>query len=142
MNAYDKAIQLLKIRAHHSGELERKLLMRKFSRGEVDETIKRLVQERLLDNSQFAENFLHNLIKYKNFGFYMFKAKLMQRGMSGSEAEALLKENLPLEVEKEIVLRVVERNKNLDKLKLAQKLSSRGFRSEIIRAVSSFTDIE
>lgn len=142
MNAYDKAISLLKIRAHHSGELQRKLLMRKFSREQVDETIKRLIEERLLDNSQFAENLLHNLIKYKNFGFYMLKAKLMQRGLEGSEAENLLKDYLSLEQEKEIALRVLERNKSLDKLKLAQKLSARGFRSEIIRAVSSVADAE
>jgi len=131
MNAYDKAIQLLKIRAHHSGELERKLLMRKFSRGEVDETIKRLVQERLLDNSQFAENFLHNLIKYKNFGFYMFKAKLMQRGLAGNEAEVLLREHLSLELEQSIAEKIKDRE--TDRMKLAQKLQRKGFRTEVIQ---------
>ena len=111
-------------------------MMRKFSREEIKETINRLIEEKLLDNSQFAQMFLDNLIKYKNFGFYMLKAKLMQRGVAGSEAESLLKETLSFEQELETAQRFAERNQGVDKLKLAQKLSSRGFRSEVIRRVS------
>lgn len=143
MNAYEKALKFLKIRPHHSAELERKLLMRKYSREQIKEALDRLAGERLLDNGQFLENFLDNLIRYKNFGFYMLKAKLMQRGASSGEAESMLKEKLPLEAEVEICKRVVERYKDLERIKLAQKLSSRGFRTEVITRLTStsFQDV-
>jgi SOS response regulatory protein OraA/RecX len=137
MNAYEKAIQLLKIRPHHSAELGRKLLLRKFSEEAVNEALNRLAQENLLNDNQFLETFLDNLIRYKNFGFFMLKAKLIQRGASGTEAEAMLRENFPLETEIQTGQRIVERYKSLDRLKLAQKLSSRGFRTEAIRQLTT-----
>lgn len=137
MNAYEKAIQLLKIRPHHSAELGRKLSLRKFSPEAVKEALNRLAQENLLNDSQFLETLLDNLIRYKNFGFFMLKAKLMQRGASSGEAEAMLRENYPLEAEIKTGQRLIERYKSLDRMKLVQKLSSRGFRTEAIRQLSS-----
>lgn len=135
MNIEEKAKSLLKIRLHHSVELARKLKMRGFDREETIALIDQLKGEGLLNDEQFAQNYLDELLRTKTFGFYGLKAKLMQRGIAGNDAEALLKANLSLEQEKEIALRVVERNKNVEKIKLAQKLSRKGFRSEVIREV-------
>lgn len=135
MNIEEKAHSLLKIRLHHSKELEKKLLMRGFDRKETTALIDQLKTEGLLNDEQFAQLYLDSLIRNKTFGFYGLKAKLMQRGIAGNNAEALLKANLSLEQEKEIALRVVERNKNVEKIKLAQKLSRKGFRSEVIAQV-------
>jgi len=146
---YEKAIKLIKIRPHHSEELVRKLLMRHFDRELVVEVIQKLQEEKLLDNQQFAQMYLDELIRNKTFGFYGLKAKLMTRGIASNEAEKLLKENLSIEKETELAQRVVaaserraspildgrEREKNIDKLKLSQKLSRKGFRSEVIREV-------
>ncbi|MEJ0021928.1 MAG: regulatory protein RecX [Candidatus Doudnabacteria bacterium] len=135
MNIEEKAKSLLKIRPHHSEELAKKLLMRGFDREQVNAVIAKLTDEKLIDNQQFAQNYLDSLIRYKSFGFYGLKAKLMQRGIDGKDAEALLKENLPIETEKEIALKAVEKSQEKDKAKLAQKLSRKGFRSEVIREV-------
>ena len=135
MNAYEKAVSLIKIRPHFSGEITRKLSLRGFAKLDVDEVINRLTSEGLINDEQFAQIFLDNLIKYKTFGFYGLKAKLMQRGIPGSDAENLLKINLSLEAEKEIALRLVERAGEMEKNKLSQKLSRKGFRSEVIRTV-------
>jgi regulatory protein len=132
---YDKAIELLKIRPHHSFELTKKLLMRGFDREEVASVIQKLQEENLIDNAQFAQAYLDELIRNKSFGFYGLKAKLMSRGIASNEAEQLLKENLSLEKEKEIALQVVERTGDLDKVKLAQKLQRKGFRGDVIREV-------
>ncbi len=133
MNTYDKAVSLIKIRPHYSAELAKKLTLRGFNRGDVEEVINQLFEQGLLNDEQFAKNYLDELIKYKTFGFYGLKAKLMQRGILANDAEKLLKENLSLEAEKQIALRVVERAGDIDKVKLMQKLSRKGFRSEVIR---------
>ncbi|MBI3952399.1 MAG: RecX family transcriptional regulator [Candidatus Doudnabacteria bacterium] len=134
MNIYEKALSLLKIRPHHSAELTKKLLLRRFKKSEVEAVIGKLTQQKLLDNDQYAQTYLDNLIKYKTLGFYGLKAKLMQRGVAGQEAENLLKANFPPEKEREVALRLVERSGKMGKLKLAQKLARKGFRSEIIRS--------
>ena len=132
MNIEEKAKSLLKIRPHHSEELRRKLLMRGFKREEIASVIDKLTEEGLIDNDQFAQVFLDNLVKYKSFGFYGLKAKLMQRGLPSSEAETLLKEKLSLDEELAIARKVLEKSRETDRTKLAQKLSRKGFRSEII----------
>lgn len=134
MNVYDKAVSLLKIRPHYSAELARKLQLRGFKREETTEVINRLVENGLLNDAQFVEVFLANLIRFKTFGFYGLKVKLMQRGLAGNEAEVLLKEKLSIETEKQIAQRLVEREGKLDRVKLAQKLQRKGFRNEIINS--------
>ena len=132
MNAYEKATSLIKIRPHFSGELAKKLSLRGFSKLDIEKVINQLTEEGLLDDSQFAQIYLDNLIKYKTFGFYGLKAKLMQRGIANSDAEVLLKEKLSMKDEKKIAERFLEKEKKPNKLKLAQKLSRKGFRTEII----------
>ena len=132
---YDKAVKLLKIRPHHSEELRRKLLLRRFDREDIDQTIEKLTEENLLNNDQFAQIYLDSLLRFKTFGFYGLKSKLMKRGLASNEAEKLLKETLSLELEQEIAQRVVEKDRDKDKIKLAQKLSRKGFRSEVIRSL-------
>ncbi|MBX4191514.1 MAG: recombination regulator RecX [Candidatus Doudnabacteria bacterium] len=134
-SAYDKAVKLLKIRPHHSEELTKKLLMRGFDREEISAVIQKLQEENLLDNVGFAQMYLDELLRNKTFGFYMLKAKLMQKGINSQDAENLLKENLSIESETEMALRIFEREKDLDKMKLAQKLQRKGFRSEVIRSI-------
>jgi len=132
---YDKALKLLKIRPHHSEELTKKLLMRGFSREQIQETIQKLQEENLLDNRQFAQMYLDELLRTKTFGFYGLKAKLMQRGIPGHEAEDLLKENLSAEEETNIAQKLINRERDYDKIKFAQKLQRKGFRSDVIRKV-------
>lgn len=135
MDAYEKAKSLIKIRPHHSEELIKKLLMRGFDRERINSAIQKLIEEQLIDNEQFAQVYLDSLIRYKTFGFYGLKAKLMQRGIPNRDAEVLLKEKLPIEKEKEIALKVAEKLQEKDKIKLAQKLSRKGFRSEVIQQI-------
>jgi regulatory protein len=129
---YEKAIKLLKIRPHHSAELTKKLLMRGFSRDQIDDVIKKLQEENLIDNDRFAQMYLDELLRNKTFGFYGLKAKLMTRGIDSQKAETLLKENLSVEDELKIAQKVAERSKDLDKNKLAQRLQRKGFRNEVI----------
>ena len=145
MKIYEKALSLLKIRPHHSQELARKLALRGFDQEAIFEVLVQLTDEGMLNDEQYAQAYLESLIGYsagggsasggKTFGFYGLKAKLMQRGIEGNEAEALLKENLPFEKERELALRILDKSSGLPKAKLAQRLSAKGFKSDVIRSV-------
>ena len=130
---YEKAIKLLKIRPHHSVELTKKLVMRGFDRTEVSSIIQKLQDENLINNDQFAQNYLEELLRNKTIGFYGIKSKLMQRGISSNEADNLLKENFTVELELEKAEKLRERERNFDKMKFAAKLQRKGFRNEVIR---------
>jgi regulatory protein len=132
---YDRAVVLLKIRPHTSAEITRKLILKGFNATSVREVTDELMQQGLINDQQFAENFLENLIKFKTFGFYGLKAKLMQRGIDRETIDSLLAEKLSLEVESEIAKRLIDRNKNMERIKLMQKLSRKGFRAETIQEV-------
>lgn len=133
--AYDKAVSLIKIRPHFSGEIIRKLTLRNFNADISLQVTQELVRQGLINDEEFAQTFLDNLIRFRTFGFYGLKAKLMRRGLASSEAEALLRENLSVEAEAEIARRVIEKEKQPDKARLMQKLSRKGFRSEVIGRV-------
>jgi regulatory protein len=130
---FDKAISLLKLRQHATGELKRKLQIRGFDSEIIEEVITELTSQRLLNDEEFAQIFLDNLIKYKAYGYYVILGKLKQRGVKEDLAKSLVAQSLSIETETKIARKVVEKSAGLDKEKLAQKLSRKGFRSEVIR---------
>ena len=132
---YDRATKLLKIRPHHSEELRRKLLLRGFENEEVGAVITKLQEENLINNESFAQMYLDELLRTKTLGFMGLKVKLLSRGIASNEADKLLKENYSFEQERESAKKLLDKWTNLPKQKKAQRLSSRGFRSEVIREV-------
>ncbi len=135
--AREKALKLLKIRPHSSVELIRKLTLRGFNETEAKSVAQTLQTEGLINDGEFAQLFLDSLIRFKTFGFYGLMAKLRQRGIEKAMAEELLREFFPIEQELEIAQKVAARDSKGDKIKLAQKLSRKGFRSEVIHQVIS-----
>jgi regulatory protein len=130
--AYQKALKLLDLRLHTCSEIKRKLQQRGFKNEPIDRVVEDLMGIGFLNDKQFAENFLDNLIRFKTFGYYGLKAKLLQRGLAGGLIEQLLKEKLSLEEEKKIARRFASRAKGKDKIQITQSLSRKGFRSEVI----------
>lgn len=129
----DKALNFLNTRAHSSFELKRKLLQRRYSESLIDELVKELNQIGLLNDESFAESYLDSLIRYKSFGFYGLKAKLKQRGIEQALIERLLKEKLDEQQEFLLAQKALERMKEKDPIKLAQALSRKGFRTQVIK---------
>ncbi|MBX4205201.1 MAG: RecX family transcriptional regulator [Candidatus Doudnabacteria bacterium] len=141
VNTYEKALSLIKIRPHHSEELKRKLLMRGFGHGEVSETILRLTEQGLLNDAQFGQMYLESLLRYKTYGFYGLKAKLLQKGLASNEAEKLLRENLSLDLELELAAKLLRKGRLLTRDQAASKLARKGFRSEVVsRAIGNLSN--
>jgi SOS response regulatory protein OraA/RecX len=135
--AYEKALKFLEIRAHTTTELRRKLGLRGFDEDVINLGIQRLLKAELINDSEFALNYLENLIKYKTFGYFMLLKKLLARGVDRGEVEKLLREHLSLDVEKKLAEKYLETKNQPDRQKAGASLQSRGFRTEVIREVLS-----
>lgn len=137
---YDKAIKLIQIRLHTTGELLRKLKQRGFKDKDVRPVLKRLEELRFLDDERFAQIFVDNLKRYKDWGYYGIKAKLLVRQIPRETAEAALQEFFTLEDEETVARRFIgklKRQGRKDFEKLMRSLNSKGFRSDVIRKIVS-----
>lgn len=135
---YEKAIKLLSLRMHTTGELQRKLKARGFKDQDIVPVLKELERLQFLDDQKFAEIFVDNLKRFKDFGFYGIKAKLLARQVPSDIVESVLAEFFTAEDETKIGQRVVAKLKKRGRdsyEKLARALQSRGFRNQIISAV-------
>ena len=133
--AYDKALNLIKIRPHLSAEIRKKLTLRGFNAAVAAQVTMDLVGQGLINDEDSARNFLDSLIRFKTYGYYGLKAKLMQRGLASNEAENLLKNGLTLDAEQMIAQKILDKENEPDKNRLMQKLSRKGFRTEVISRV-------
>ena len=136
--AYDKAIQLLNMRMHASGELAQKLKTKGFADSDIREVIKKLEDLRFLDDEHFARIFVENMKAYKDWGYFGLKAKLIKKYLPSDIIERTLERFYPPEVELAVAERLVKKLKNRGRgryQKLARSLASKGFRNEIIGKV-------
>jgi regulatory protein len=98
----------------------------------IEQVIANLLEQKYLNDSDFARMFAQNLVKYKTFGYYGIMAKLKQRGIANNLAQEVLDEELDLETEKKIAQKAIGKSSKKEPMKLAQMLQSKGFRSQVI----------
>lgn len=135
---YEKAVKLLTVRMHTVGEMHQKLKAKGFKDSDIRPVLRRLEEQKFLDDLKFAEIFVDNLKRYKDFGYYGIKAKLLQRKIPSDMAEQALQEFLTGEDEFSIANRVVGKLKRLDRKsweEVARSLKAKGFRGEILGRV-------
>ncbi len=145
--AYAYAIYLLSLHLRTSGELREKLRLKKYNAQTAENVIGQLLESRYLDDGRFAEIYLDNLKKYKNFGYYGIKKKLMEKRLDKGLIERVLEQGLGEAEELKIARRLLQKDVRMDtgrpggaelggadraKQKLAAKLKSRGFRGPVI----------
>lgn len=140
---YEKAIKFLSVRLHTTGELYRKLKLRGFKLDEIREVLQKLEEQKFLDDRHFAEIFVDNLKRYKNFGYYGIKAKLLARFIPSDIAEQVLRDYFSADDELVVARRLIgklKRQGRNEREKLARSLRSKGFRTEVTRKVTSFPE--
>lgn len=135
--AYNYAVYLLSLKLRTEGELREKMRLKKYNGGIIDEVIAKLYEYKYLDDNRYAEVYLENLKKYKNFGYYGIKKKLMEKKLPSKTIEQVLNDGLSVDEEMKIAGRLVkklsaETKTQEEKQKLAQKLRARGFRNDVI----------
>lgn len=154
-HAYDYAVFLLSLRLRTIGEVLKKMQDRGYTERVIGETIERLKEQKYLDDRRYAEIFLENLKTYRNFGYYGIKKKFLDKKLPAALIDAVLEEGLSLEDEVKIGKRLLKKEgydvkarrsepgeiqystyadseEQQEKHKIAQRLRSRGFRSEAV----------
>ena len=86
----EKALELLSLREHGSGELRTKLLQKGYEKAHIAEVIDYLKEKNYLNDERFADLYSEELIRRKQFGPMKVKEKLFQRGMSSSLIQNIL----------------------------------------------------
>ncbi|GAC1413358.1 MAG: hypothetical protein NVSMB66_5090 [Candidatus Doudnabacteria bacterium] len=111
--------------------MREKLRRKKYPENEIESAIQRLTELKYLDDDQYAQIYLDNLKKYKNFGYFGIKKKLKEKKILDKAIEALLKD-FSLKEETEIAKRLIFKNPRKSREQMVRALQSKGFRSDVI----------
>lgn len=126
----DYALGLLSRQAHASGYLQQKLQRKGYPEEDIKKVLTDLADLGLINDQQYAQVYFENLKKYRNFGFFGIKKKLMDKRVEKGHIDQLLKE-LTIKEELEIAKKLFSRVQNKTYEQKARMLQSRGFRSEV-----------
>src|SRR3989344_1841643 len=105
-NAYNYAVYLLGLKLRTEGEMREKMRLKKYASSVINDVVGQLVANKYLDDQRYAEVYLDNLKKYKLFGFYGVKKKLMEKRLPSEIIESVLTDGLPVEEEEKIAKRL------------------------------------
>ena len=98
MTCYDKALSLLALREHTEVELRNKLNAKGFTKKEVDEAIKKLLDENFLSDSRFCQVYIRSRLKKNPEGKSILIMRLRQKGVSAElakeEVDSYFEENI------------------------------------------------
>lgn len=86
MNCYDKALSLLALREHSVEEMKQKLLSKGYNKNEIEEAVKRLIDENYLSDSRFCQVYIRSRLKKNPEGKAVLVLRLKQKGISSDLA--------------------------------------------------------
>lgn len=142
--AKDQIMKYLGIRPHSRHELANKALRKGFAKEVIAQALIDLEKVGLIDDRQFAAQFIRNELKFRPCGSRLLKEKLFEKGISPRVFQPLLKEAFQQQPEEEMIREIAEKylhkNRHLPAAKRAEKLvrylQGKGFGWEQIREVS------
>lgn len=139
--AYNYAMYLLGIKLRTEGELRQRMAQKGFGQDSVDETMRILKSEKFVNDEAYAEVYLENLKKYKQFGFFGIKKKLLEKRLPRELVNRILTQKVSEAEEEMIAQRFLAKQKaEKEKSRLARRLANRGFRPAVISRVLKLSD--
>jgi len=148
--AYDYALNLLSARPYASQALHRKLIQKQYSAADADDAVRRLVDNGLLDDAKYAEQYARSKILATGASKRRLTQDLYRKGIKGDVAtDAIANVIEQEEIDTDVVLERVARKKltqlgDLEPLVVRRRLfaflARRGYDiDEIKRIVSRLT---
>lgn len=141
-HGYQYALFLLNLSMRTVAETKDKMTMRGYAPIIVNEVINNLLQEKYLDDDNYAEVFINSMKNYKTWGRFMMKKKMYEKKLPQDIIDEKLAELVSDQDERTIAQRYLERHYkdiNLlelpyhEKQKLMRRLLSRGFGMDIVK---------
>jgi regulatory protein len=91
-STYDRALDLLAIRGRSVAELRRRLIQKGEGAAAVDETIARLIDQKLLDDAEFARQFARAKVVGAGASRRRISAELARKGVARSVSDTAIDE--------------------------------------------------
>ncbi|QQS22655.1 RecX family transcriptional regulator [bacterium] len=140
-HAYQYALFLLNLSMRTVGEVQEKMSKRGYDTKVINRAIQTLLEDKYLNDENYAEVFINSMKNYKTWGRFMMKKKLYEKKLPKELIEEKLEELVSVKDELEIAKRYLQRDfKDFtllakldyeDKQKWMRKLMSRGFGMDI-----------
>ena len=130
-------LRFLGIRPRSQFEMQQRLKQRGYLDVDIKKVIKKLKNEGLLDDSNFAELWVHNRHSLKPKGKRLLNLELRQKGISEKIIEKVLdySDDQEIKLAQKVLSSKLKMYQNIDKWKLKQKLlaflSRRGFSYDV-----------
>jgi len=148
--AYNYALNLLSARPYSTQALHRKLIQKEYSAADADDAIRRLVDNGLLNDAKFAEQYARSKIVSSGVSKRRLSQDLYRKGIKGDVATAAIANVIAdEEIDTAAIVEKVARKKlaqlgDLEPLVLRRRLfgflARRGYNvDEIKRVVASLT---
>jgi regulatory protein len=142
-HGYDYALFMLNLRMRTEAEMREKMLNRGYFPEIVDAVIKRLYEDRYLNDEHYAEVYIESMKRYKYYGAFMMKKRLYEKKVPKEIIEEKLSELLTESDEIDIATRYIEKEfgpvKDVQKFpydekqKVMRRLLSRGFGIDVVK---------
>jgi regulatory protein len=136
------AFRFLGFRNHSSQELKLKLLKKKFSPELIAEVLNELTEKNILDDTQYAKQYLEEKLRKGKTGPNKIKSDLLRKGIKREVVDKLCLSvyadssfQTALELAGRKILTIKEKDKRKVKQKIYFYLHNKGFESDIILAV-------
>jgi regulatory protein len=146
-SAYNYALNLLSARPYATRALHRKLIQKKYSAADADDAIRRLVDNGLLDDAKYAEQYARSKIVSTGVSKRRLQQELYRKGIKGDVATSAIASVIEQEeIDTGAVIERVARRKlaqlgGLDPLIVRRRLfaflARRGYDVDEIKAVVS-----
>ncbi|MFG6149666.1 recombination regulator RecX [Halobacillus sp. B23F22_1] len=137
---YTQTINYLSYRMRSEKEIRNYLVKKEVDEEHIDEIIRRLYQEKLLDDLEFAKALVRTRINTSTKGPLMLKKELIEKGVDASLADEAVQE-FPFDQQVEKAVKLAEKKLKSDRKKsqrqqiqnVQQHLMQKGFNSDIIK---------
>lgn len=141
-HAYQYALFLLNLSMRTIGEMQDKMNKRGYDKKVINHVIEVLLEDKYINDENYAEIFINSMKNYKTWGRFMMKKKLYEKKLPKELIEQKLEELVSDEDELEIATRYLQKDfkdikliKKLeyqDRQKWVRKLMSRGFGMDVV----------
>lgn len=123
---YDVSIKYISVRMRSKKELEEYLKKKKYDQKDIEETIKRLQNQDLLNDEKFAKSYINDKLYLTNYGLTKIKNDLLKLGVEEYIIDAIVN-NIDLQVINDKLSKIIDKE-----LKINSKLPTNKLNNKII----------
>ena len=121
------ALRYLKFRLRSAREIQEYLTRRQYDQSEIAETMKKLVEQGLINDERFAGIYISDGLNVHYKGPFRLKMELLELGVAEETIEAAMNREMKECDLKEIIKRAIGNARAEDAEKLKRKLFRKGF---------------